>query len=906
MDILRMTIRSAALTAVLLPLTVAAAGNDPQTDPGAVVVAGNARFTVLTPRLIRMEWSEDGVFEDRATLTFVNRRLPVPEFDVSRGGRKTVIRTSAVKLTYNGGGRFCAENLKAEYTVGGEKRVWHFGDTDSLNLMGTTRTLDGTDGWKLGREPMEPGIVSRGGCVAVDDSRNHLFVPADSHWKEWVACRDAKDRQDIYLFAYGHDYTAAIHDYTEIAGAVPLPPRYAFGYWWSRYWQYSDNELRDLVSTMRSLDIPLDVLVIDMDWHETWSLRLHNSPKDEYGQRIGWTGYTWKEQLFPSPSNFLEWCHREGLKTSLNLHPASGIQPREKCYDAFADAYGWTKRGESVPFHIDDQHWADAYFSTVLGPMEREGVDFWWLDWQQWRTSRFTENLSNTFWLNHVFNFHMNEASDVRPMIYHRWGGLGSHRYQVGFSGDTVISWDTLDFLPWFTSTASNVCYGYWGHDIGGHAFRKGESVTEPELYLRWLQYGVFTPIFKTHCTKDGNIERRIWQFPDYMFLMRDAIRLRYTLAPYIYNAARHTFDTGISMCRPMYYRYPECDEAYEMKRQYMFGDDLIATSVSSAADRATGLADCRMWFPAGRWFDCATGDMIDGGITAARRYTVAENPYYARAGAIIPMNPATVRNLQEESGTLVLTFIPGGDGEVSLYEDDGLSKNYSEEFSTTDIVKRTDGNTIRIEISPRKGAYANMPAERRYELRLPATFPPRSVRIDGREAHYARYASDGEWTYDGNTLAPVIYTGVHRCDSACTIEIEMAEEDMADQGRLYGKQGVFGRCTVLTPEFKSDFAANYDPWTMLPDEYLSVSQAPSFITEYPSQIRKWLDRYDEGIAKLIPSLEESGILDSGFIGRLDAQLVQKPEAGSRSAEAQDATPDTQKNLPNVHRRDKK
>ncbi len=128
-----------------------------------------------------------------------------------------------------------------------------------------------------------------------------------------------------------------------------MPPRYTFGYWWSRYWQYSDSELRDLVSRLRSLDIPLDVLIIDMDWHETWSLTQHNPPKDEVGQRIGWTGYTWQKELFPNPDNFLEWTDREKLPTALNLHPASGIQPYEEVYDAFVKDYGWDKPGDDPP-----------------------------------------------------------------------------------------------------------------------------------------------------------------------------------------------------------------------------------------------------------------------------------------------------------------------------------------------------------------------------------------------------------------------------------------------------------------------------------------------------------------------------------------------------------------------------
>ena len=861
------------VTLSLLPVAVSA-NEDPKADDRAIVVAGNARFTVLTPQLIRMEWSEDAVFEDRATLTFVNRKTEVPQFKVTNSRNKVVIRTDKLTLTYLKSGKFSADNLSAEFMLGGKKVVWHYGDEDSQNLMGTTRTLDKADGWNLNpSDPMEPGVVSRSGWSVVDDSQRHLFVDTPTHWQKWVECRTDVDRQDLYLFAYGHEYMQAVKDYISLAGRIPLPPKYAFGYWWSRYWQYSDNELRDLIGQMRSLDIPIDVLIIDMDWHETWGLRRKNARKDEYDQRIGWTGYTWKEQLFPAPGTFFEWCRSEKLKTALNLHPASGIQPYEEPYKRFVEEYGWTEEGKSVPFKIDEQKWADAYFNSVLGPFEKIGVDFWWLDWQQWKQSKYTKNLSNTFWLNYTFNRHAEQRGEERPMIYHRWGGLGSHRYQVGFSGDTYISWESLSFLPWFTSTASNVGYGYWGHDIGGHTFKIRESQTEPELYLRWLQYGVFTPIFKTHCTKNSNIERRIWQFPNHFFYMRDAIRMRYTLAPYIYNAARQAFDTGISMCRPMYYYYPECNEAYDMKEQYMFGDDLLVSAIVKPVDSLTGIAERDIWFPEGLWYDMASGKLIEGGQSLTLSYTLAENPYFARAGAIIPMNPKSVESLQAPSDTLVLTFVPGADGELSLYEDDGLSKNYAEQYATTKITKSATDSGLRVVISARNGSYKSAPESRKYELRFPAQMPPVAVKVNGVEYPYSRYAKAGEWSYDGYTLAPIVYTDMCECDKDCVVEVVFDSQLQQYQPRLYGKQGIFARCVDLTPEFKERYAKSYDPYPLLPDAYMNVSQSPNFITEYPQRIVEWLDRYDKSFEICIPTLESSGQVDAEFVQKLKAQF---------------------------------
>lgn len=862
----------ALLTALACTLSPAIADN-PKADAKAVVTSGNARFTVLTPQLIRMEWSADGQFEDRATLTFVNRETPVPEFKVRESRSKLTITTPALTLTYLKNGKFSDKNLKAVFTLNGREVVWTPGMENPQNLLGTTRTLDGADGSKL-KEPMEQGILSRAGWSLIDDSQRHVLTPDGSEWEEWIEARPEGDRQDLYLFAYGHDYKQALADYALVAGRAPMPPKYTLGYWWSRYWQYSDNEFVDLVNKLKSMDVPIDVLIVDMDWHETWGLRKSNSPKDEYGQRIGWTGYTWQKELFPSPANFLKWTENEELKVALNLHPASGIQPYEAVYDDFTKEYGWSEKGKSVPFKIDERKWADAYFKTVLEPMERNGVDFWWLDWQQWKESKYTPGLSNTFWLNHTFFNHAERQNPgLRPFIYHRWGGLGSHRYPLAFSGDTYATWPMLAYLPYFTATASNVNYGWWGHDIGGHMFHKTQKATDPELYTRWLQYGVFTPIFKTHSTKDPRIERCIWCFPDHMFLMRDAIRLRYTLAPYIYNAARENYDTGVGMCRPMYYDYPESDKAYETPEQFMFGNDILATTITQPVDSITGLAPHTIWFPEGAWFDCATGSMYEGGRTEELHYTLAENPHYAKAGSIIPMNPATVKNLQQPCDTLVLTFIPGGDGQLRHYEDDGMSQQYKTNYAVTTVTKKQEGNTVRVRISPREGSFAGASDSRSYELRFPAVFPPKSVKVNGKELAYSRFPKAGEWTYDGYTLAPVIYTGTTACDAPVEIELAFDDYATAHQADLYGMSGVFKRCLDLTVEFKTEQGAHSEPYLMLPEEYLRVSQCPNFILEEPFRIAEFIGAYAKNKAALFEKTDSMTIIGDNFKQRLKAVI---------------------------------
>ncbi len=238
---------------------------NPVASEKAVVVEANARFTVLTDRLIRMEWAEDGFFEDRASLAIVNRNLPVPSFQVIRKGGSLTIKTNAVTLTYTGFESFNEENLKVTFKLNGSVQEWHPGKDDSANLLGTSRTLDKCNGFgQLNPgDPMEQGIISRDGWAIVDESSRHVLEKNNSSWGEWVTSRPDGSRYDWYIFAYGHDYEAALLDFTKIAGKIPLPPKYAFGYWWSRYWKYSDEEFLALGKEFRDRKIPIDVMVID-------------------------------------------------------------------------------------------------------------------------------------------------------------------------------------------------------------------------------------------------------------------------------------------------------------------------------------------------------------------------------------------------------------------------------------------------------------------------------------------------------------------------------------------------------------------------------------------------------------------------------------------------------------------
>lgn len=748
------------------------AGDAAVANQEAVVIYGDARFTVLTDRLIRMEWAKNGYFEDAASLGIICRDLPVPEFTARESRSGLTIKTDKLTLMYKGG-RFASDNLCVTFRLNGRHIVWRPGADDAGNLKGTARTLDGSLGFSRlsnSETQLEDGILSRDGWAIVDESARPLLRKDNSDWGEWVCERPKGDRIDEYIFAYGHDYLQALSDFTKVAGKIPLPPKYVFGYWWSRYWAYSDKELLSLADEMRSRGIPADVFVIDMDWHKTWPELGKARVRDEFGQSRGWTGYTWNRDLIPEPDSLLSALHRRGFKTALNLHPASGIQPYEDCYAPFVKDYlsrtddydgpqgyvygrggyrfagnlgasGQSGHQAPVPFRLDQQAWADAYFNSVIRPLERQGVDFWWLDWQQWHESKYVGGLSNTFWCNYAFwsdkvrQTRERGLEADRPLIYHRWGGLGSHRYQVGFSGDTYDEWSVLQFLPYFTATASNVGYGYWGHDIGGHMqLSDHQRPRDPEMYTRWMQFAVFTPIFKTHSTKSDRMDCRIWSYPAHYQYLKDAIELRYALSPYIYDAARQAYDTGVSICRPLYYYHPEEEEAYSHNEEYFFGDNILTSVICTPVDE-TGFASRKVWLPSGsKWYDMAHGQLLDGGSVVDLQYAIDQIPWFVREGAVIPLAEEGIQNLQTPSNRLRLLVVPGRAAcRIEHYEDDGVSQSYERDYAKTTIKKTVSGGRLRLSIGACRGTFAGASDTRRISVLLEGVGSmPSRVELDG------------------------------------------------------------------------------------------------------------------------------------------------------------------------------
>lgn len=644
------------------------------------ITGSHYRFSVLTSRLLRLEYSENGEFLDMGTQLVCNREFPEAVYSVKEIKDSLILETEYLYLTYQTG-PFRKGGLKIELkgNLTNYHSVWKYGETDRYekNLRGTARTLDETGGEiELGE-----GLLSKNGYAVVDDSDS---LPVTKAGK----VMPGKKRIDLYFFGYGRAYRECLKDFHRLTGKTPLLPRYALGNWWSRYYPYTQKEYGELFDRFQQEKIPFSVAVLDMDWHLT-------KVDEAYG--TGWTGYTFNEELFPDYKGFLQELHDRGLKVTLNEHPAAGVRPFEKQYQMMAKALGKEKDSrETIEFDVTDEAFMEAYFTCLHHEYEAEGVDFWWIDWQQGDSSKM-EGLDPLWVLNDSHFRSIGRDARKRPMIFSRYAGLGSHRYPVGFSGDTHVTWEALRFQPYFTATASNVGFNWWSHDIGGHMM----GYKDDELMVRWVQFGVFSPILRLHSTNNSFNSKEPWNYrKEVQGILKHFLRLRHRLLPFLYtkNWEAHHQDTALS--EPLYYDWPMEEEAYENRSQYLFGGCMIIAPVLSVLNRRIYRAGTDVWLPEGSWYDFFSGIRYRGGRRLRMYRDLEEIPAFVKSGSIIP--------LQEEEFTGNGTELPekiqwniyaGETGSFELYEDDGESMDYCRgSFVKTKIIQDWEKGQILID----------------------------------------------------------------------------------------------------------------------------------------------------------------------------------------------------------------
>lgn len=678
----------------------------------------NYRVTVLADRLFRIERSENCRFRDAATQVVWFRNMEKQHFAVTEGDTEASIKTHACKIILKEAREDCRIELNGNLLP----------ISNDENLKGTYRTLDKCNGNEFTEiypkkvtDVFDNGVCSRSGVAVLEDSHS-LTLSQDGMIRE-----ERADGTDEYVFAFGNDYRAAVQALYTITGKTPLIPRFALGNWWSRYHKYTENEYLRLMNKFEEREVPLTVATVDMDWH--WSDFVNdrfqvtasgrNTPHylgttyEGTMRYMGWTGYSWNTDLFPDYKRFLKALKAKNLKVTLNLHPACGVRYFEDMYAEMAAAMGRDPATEEqIPFDMTDPCFINNYFKLLHKPYEADGVTFWWIDWQQGTASK-TQGLDPLWSLNHYHTLD-NAKNHALPLVLSRYAGAGSHRYPLGFSGDTHITWETLDFLPYFTANATNVGYTWWSHDIGGF----GQGAKDNEMFLRHVQFGVFSPITRLHNSSLDVVSKEPWLYDNGTgHLVEEWLRLRHKLIPYLYSASYRTHRDGRALIEPLYYEW-DTPLAYQYKNQYLFGDQLLVIPITQKS-HADGFSRVRAWIPEGTWTDIFTGDQYvipQGGAEKTLIRSLNSIPVLARSGAVLPLSRDKGNSVANPTELDVCIFT--GNGSFTLYEDglqDGDSALATTVFKTS--YKETQGcavQTVSIEAS---GECSVIPANRKLRM---------------------------------------------------------------------------------------------------------------------------------------------------------------------------------------------
>lgn len=696
----------------------------PKARADAMVTGDCYRFTVLTEFLIRMEYQPEGHFTDEATQTVICRDFPVPAFRIIEDGDGLEIVTEQLHLYYDRA-PFSPEGLsvrlKGSFHAHGS--VWRYGDVIK-DLQGTARTLDNVNG----KTKLESGLLSRGGFTVLDDSKTALVTD-----DQWVRPR-SHEAIDLYFFGYGHSYMACLKDFYRLSGHTPLLPRFALGNWWSRFYRYTEDSYLTLMEDFRARELPFSVAVIDMDWH------LVDIPP-ECGS--GWTGYTWNREFFPNPKRFLDRLHDRGLHVTLNLHPAEGVGAHEEAYPAMAEALGAdSTHKEKIPFEPTDRKFMEAYFKYLHHPLEEDGVDFWWIDWQQGEHSAMA-GIDPLWMLNHLH--FIDSGRDGRmPLTFSRYAGLGSHRYPVGFSGDTVTSWESLAFQPYFTVNASNVGYTWWSHDIGGHMLGQRSD----ELTVRWVQFGVFSPIMRLHSSSSRFYGKEPWNYGmEAERILSDFLRLRHKLIPYLHTMNYLTAEDGVPLLRPMYYHHDVWD-AYMVPNEYYFGTEMIACPITSPADQRTGLAQFHAWLPEGTYYDFFSKNVYRGGKKIVLYRPLDRFPVLVPAGSIIPLAGDCMTSHIANPEILEIQVYHGAEGSFLMVEDDCSGRRSAPVVKTrfTYELPGAEEAVFRMELVGEDVGL--IPENRTYQITIFGVQEPEAVEVQGAEEVQRTYREQEKALY--------------------------------------------------------------------------------------------------------------------------------------------------------------
>ena len=658
---------------------------------------------------------------------------------VSTGKLKAIIDKSPLKIRY-----YQEEALLLEEEVGlflqDTQRGFRFKLQQNEKLMGGGQRVLGMD--RRGhRFPLynkaDYGYTTQSnqmyfGLSAVLSNRNYALIFDNSasgymdlgHTESDIMQFEAVGGRTAYVVVAGTDYPNIIENFVEITGKQPLPPRWALGNFASRFGYKTEQQTRDTVQGFIDQDFPLDAVVLDLYW---------------FGNDIkGFMGnLDWDKETFPTPQKMMADFKAKGVKTVLITEPfiLSSSDKWQEAVDNQVLAKNHAGAPRRFDFYFGNTGLIDVFdtkasewFNTVYTDLFTQGAAGWWGDLGEPEvhpadsihnfnglqvTGDEIHNAYGHMWAKRVFENQLAIAPEQRPFIMMRSGFVGSQRYgMIPWTGDVSRSWGGLKPQVELSLQMGLLGLGYTHSDLGGFA---GGEEFDQELYIRWLQYGVFQPVFRPHA-QDNIAPEPIFHDTQTKDILREYVKLRYAMLPYNYSLAYENSLTGMPLMRPVFFEDPSNQNLIDIKDSYFWGDAFLVKPITEP-----NLTAVSMDLPQGVWFDYWTDKKYQGNQTIELATQLDRLPVMVRGGSFIPMVEPVQSTDNYTTQTLTLHYyadptIKSASG--IMYDDDGVDPNAIKNNSFEKLIFNGQHKDQQLTISlQRQGQYQSMPATRAISL---------------------------------------------------------------------------------------------------------------------------------------------------------------------------------------------
>ncbi len=719
--------------------------------PNCIFKGQKYRITILSDVLIRFEYSETGKFNDYPTIQVLNRNFrEEPKFNVKQDEKFLNIQNDYFILEYIKEKPFEANKLVPDSNLRvsliNTDKVWYFNHPEVRNFKGAAYSFDmNKNGFKV-----EKGLYSTDGFATLNDTGNPVFVSDGSVKK------NPSDGVDLYLFIYRKDFGKALKSYFELTGYPNLPPRYALGIWWNKNEEYNEKDIYEIINNFKKSEIPLSSILLGKSWNKT-----------------GVKDYEFDKEKFPTINDLIKEMHNKKIYLGIGLNTDACFKETDSFYKKAEEI---TKSKGPIPLNVYNTELLNEFYNSVIDPLLDLGVDYFWLNQNK-------KDKIITFMLTHFTFLNYNRRETRRGLVMTRNSLIASHRYPIMYSGNTKVSWKTLRYLPFYNSMSANIGLSWWSHDIGGYE----DGIEDKELYTRYVQLGVYSPIFRLASKEGHYYKREPWKWDNNTkTIVRDYTRMRHKLIPYIYTEAYKYSKLGYPLVQPIYYKNPEIYDEPLYKNEYYFGTELLVAPITTPKDTIMNRVVHKVFLPEGIWYDIKTGKKFPGGRYVTF-YKDEDYPVYARSGAILPIAVLDDENINDvhPPKKLEVQVFPGCSNSYNLYEDDGVSNLYKDGYYIiTNLDYNYRRNNYTLIIRPIDGKSNIIPDKRDYRIKFRNTKYPEDIKVNiGKfEKEYDAYTTDNDFIIEIKDVPTTQQLTINCGGKAIEIDaVRLINEDIDD-----------------------------------------------------------------------------------------------------------------------------